>query len=317
MTGLAKFNWTLIGAPTDVGAGIEGCRMGPQALRVAGLLPALLELGLTVSDKGDLSGPLNPLLLPEHGYRHLPQVQQWCEQVYEATRSTLEQGCCPMILGGDHSVAMGSIAAVADVCEQRGFKLRVLWLDAHADFNTVQTSPSGHLHGMPLAVLCGHGPSSLLQIGGHTRRHRAVDPQNVRLIGVRSVDTLERDFLYQQGVEVFDMRFLDEYGMRAAMQAALSSIDEKTHLHVSFDIDFLDPDIAPGVGTAVRGGPTYREAQLCMEMIADCGRLSSLDVMELNPARDIQNKTAQTVVELLQSLFGRSTLVRAPALGFD
>ena len=304
-----------MGVPTDVGAGIEGCRLGPQALRVAGLLPALRELGLTVSDQGDLLGPPNPLLPTKAGYRHLEQVHQWCEQVYQATRSSLEQGYCPIMLGGDHSVAVGSITAVADACTKRGLKLRVLWLDAHADFNTVHTSPSGHLHGMPLAVLCGHGPSSLLQLGEHTRRQRALDPQCVRLIGVRSVDTLEREFLHQQGIDVFDMRFLDEYGMRAAMQAALANLDANTHLHVSFDVDFLDPDIAPGVGTAVRGGPTYREAQLCMEMIADCGRLRSLDLVELNPARDIQNRTAETVIELLQSLFGRSTLVRAPALG--
>jgi arginase len=183
-----------------------------------------------------------------------------------------------------------------------------LWLDAHADFNTKDITPSGNIHGMPVAVLCGHGPQPLLQMvqaaGG------ALSPADFRLLGVRSVDQHERAFVHAQGLEVFDMRHLDEHGMRAAVQQALMGLDEHTHLHVSFDVDFLDPDIAPGVGTPVRGGPTYREAQLCMEMVADTGRLGSLDVVELNPARDLQNQTAELVVDLVESLFGKSTLMR-------
>ena len=309
----SKLPLSILGAPTDVGAGIQGCGMGPQALRVAGLLQALQQLGLNAVDEGDVSGPPNSLMPAEGGYRHLSEVTQWCEKVYEAICGILDRGRFPLMLGGDHSLAMGSISAVSDYCLRQGRTLRVLWLDAHADFNTVQTSPGGHLHGMPLAVLCGHGPEVLFSLGGQRKPLAALDARCIRLMGVRSVDALERHFLHSQGIEVFDMRYLDEYGMRHAMQSALAGIDERTHLHVSLDVDFLDPDMAPGVGTPVRGGPTYREAQLCMEMISDSGALRSLDVVELNPARDIQNRTAETTVELLQSLFGRSTLLRSPA----
>ena len=186
-------------------------------------------------------------------------------------------------------------------------KLRVLWLDAHADFNTNILTPSGNIHGMPVACLCGHGPKELIEIGGQVP---AINPKWIRQIGIRSVDEGEKRFVHQIGLEVFDMRYIDEMGMRAAMELALALVDANTHLHVSFDVDFLDPDIAPGVGTTVPGGPTYREAQLCMEMIADTGRLASLDVMELNPALDVRNRTAEVAVDLIESLFGKSTLMR-------
>jgi arginase len=185
--------------------------------------------------------------------------------------------------------------------------LRVLWLDAHADFNTAALTPSGNLHGMPVACLCGHGPQALISIGGHVP---ALQTQWVRQIGIRSVDAGEREWVHAQGLEVFDMRYIDEMGMRATMEQALLGLDANTHLHVSFDVDFLDPEIAPGVGTTVPGGPTYREAQLCMEMIADTGLLASLDVMELNPALDVRNRTAEVAVDLIESLFGKSTLMR-------
>jgi arginase len=198
---------------------------------------------------------------------------------------------------------------VARHCHARGKRLRVLWLDAHADFNTSALTPSGNLHGMPVAVLCGHGPAALVQLCGPSR----LQPRWIRQIGIRSVDPGEKRFVHEQGLEVYDMRYIDEMGMRHAMELALATLDANTHLHVSFDVDFLDPEIAPGVGTTVPGGPTYREAQLCMEMIADTGRLASLDVMELNPALDVRNRTALLAVDLIESLFGKSTLMRARA----
>ncbi|MGE5450582.1 MAG: arginase [Acidobacteriota bacterium] len=298
----------LIGAPTDVGASMRGASLGPEALRVAGLPEALVHLGVQVDDAANLSGPANPWLPPVQGYRHLQECVDWTGAVHQAVAAALNDGVLPVMLGGDHCLAAGSISAVARHCANQGRRLRVLWLDAHADFNTSAITPSGNLHGMPVAVLCGHGPEPLLQVtqdGSAT-----LSPADFRLIGVRSVDPHERAFVHAQGLEVFDMRHLDEHGMRATMQQALLGLDDDTHLHVSFDVDFLDPDIAPGVGTPVRGGPSYREAQLCMEMIADTGRLGSLDIVELNPARDVQNRTAELVVDLVESLFGKSTLMR-------
>ena len=299
---------SLIGAPTDIGAGARGARMGPEALRVAGLHAALEAHGLQVLDRGNLAGPPNPWLPPVDGYRHLPEVVAWNRLVHDAVHAELAAGRLPILLGGDHCLGLGSISAVARHCREAGKKLRVLWLDAHADFNTAALTPSGNIHGMPVALLCGHGPALLTGIGGTTP---AIDASVVRQIGIRSVDPGEKRFVHEVGLEVFDMRYIDEMGMRHAMELALATLDEKTHLHVSFDVDFLDPEIAPGVGTTVPGGPTYREAQLCMEMIADTGRLASLDVMELNPALDIRNKTAELAVDLIESLFGKSTLMRA------
>jgi arginase len=287
--------------------------MGPEALRVAGLQVALEERGLEVFDLGNLAGPANPWLPPENGYRHLSQVEYWNRAVHEAMFAELRLDRLPVLLGGDHSLSIGSISAVARHCRQVGRKLRVLWLDAHADFNTSELSPSGNIHGMPLACLCGFGPHELVGIGGDPGAGGAViSPSCVRQIGVRSVDAGEKRFIHEQGLEVFDMRYIDEMGMRQTMELALADLDENTHLHVSFDVDFLDPDIAPGVGTTVAGGPTYREAQLCMEMIADTRRLASLDIVELNPAFDMRNKTAELAVDLVESLFGKSTLVRRP-----
>jgi arginase len=301
-------NLSLIGAPTDIGAGTPGARMGPEALRVAGLASALESHGLTVLDRGNLAGPANPWLPAVDGYRHLAEVVQWCRTVHDATLRELELGCLPILLGGDHCLGIGSISAVARHCRERGKKLRVLWLDAHADFNTSTLTPSGNLHGMPVACLCGFGPQALIELGGTVP---AINPKWLRQIGIRSVDAGEKRLVHAQGLEVFDMRYIDEMGMRHAMELALATLDTNTHLHVSFDVDFLDPGIAPGVGTTVPGGPTYREAQLCMEMIADTGRLASLDVMELNPALDVRNQTAAVAVDLIESLFGKSTLMRA------
>jgi arginase len=298
---------SLIGAPTDIGAGARGASMGPEAMRVAGIRATLESHGLEVQDRGNLTGPANPWLPPVDGYRHLSEVVAWNQAVHEAVHAELGLGRLPILLGGDHCLGIGSISAVARHCRETGKKLRVLWLDAHADFNTSVLTPSGNVHGMPVACLCGHGPRALVEIGGHVP---AISPKSVRQIGIRSVDPGEKRFVHEVGLEVFDMRYIDEMGMRHTMELALATVDANTHLHVSFDVDFLDPDIAPGVGTLVPGGPTYREAQLCMEMIADTGFLASLDVMELNPALDVRNKTAELAVDLVESLFGKSTLMR-------
>ena len=272
---------SIIGAPTDIGAGSRGASMGPEALRVANIVPVLQGHGLEVVDRGNLAG--------------------------RANHTELGIGRLPILLGGDHCLGLGSISAVARHCRETNKKLRILWLDAHADFNTNILTPSGNLHGMPVACLCGHGPKELIEIGGQVP---AINPKWIRQIGIRSVDAGEKRFVHEMDLEVFDMRYIDEMGMRHAMELALATLDTNTHLHVSFDVDFLDPDVAPGVGTTVKGGPTYREAQLCMEMIADTGRLASLDVMELNPALDVRNATAEVAVDLIESLFGKSTLMR-------
>jgi len=298
---------SLIGAPTDIGAADRGASMGPEALRVANLGPALQAHGIDVVDRGNLSGPPNPWQPAMDGYRHLAETVAWNRLVHDAVHAELAGGRMPILLGGDHSLGIGSISAVARHCREQGRRLRVLWLDAHADFNTSELTPSGNVHGMPVACVCGYGPQALIEIGGHVP---AVNPRWIRQIGIRSVDAGERRFVHEVGLEVYDMRYIDELGMRHTMEMALATMDPGTHLHVSFDVDFLDPDIAPGVGTTIPGGPTYREAQLAMEMIADSGCLGSLDVMELNPALDVRNKTARLAVDLIESLFGKSTLMR-------
>ena len=304
---MSKQTIALVGVPTDIGAGHRGASMGPEALRVAQIAERLRARGLEVSDRGNLHGPLNPWLPPVDGYRHLAEVTAWNKAVHAAIYDELAQDRLPVMLGGDHCLAIGSVSAVARHCRERGKKLRVLWLDAHSDFNTAQATPSGNIHGMPVACLCGNGPDALTGIGG---RAPAVTPDVFRQIGIRSVDEGEKRLVREAAVGIYDMRHIDEVGMRRTMEEALGGMDARTHLHVSFDVDFLDPVIAPGVGTTVRGGPNYREAQLCMEMIADSGRLGSLDIVELNPAFDKRNQTAKLAVDLVESLFGKSTLIR-------
>ena len=298
---------SLIGAPTDIGAGTRGASMGPEALRVAGIAQAIANFGIDVKDTGNLTGPPNPFVGPVNGYRHLHEVAQWNQSLHDAVFTALQAQRMSVVLGGDHCLGIGSISAVAKHCKAAGKKLRVLWLDAHADFNTASLTPSGNIHGMPVACLCGEGPAELIDMGGPGHR---LNPKDLRQVGIRSVDECEKRLVADMGIEVFDMRFIDEHGMRHAMEMALALVDKNTHLHVSLDVDFLDPEIAPGVGTTVRGGPNYREAQLCMEMIADTGRLSSLDIVELNPALDVRNQTAELAVDLIESLFGKSTLMR-------
>jgi arginase len=297
----------LIGAPTDVGASVRGASMGPEALRVANLDGALRARGLEVLDLGNLAGPRNPQRPAVGGYRHLEEVVAWNRNVYAAVHAELRRGRIPILMGGDHSLAIGSISAAARLCRDDGRKLRVVWFDAHTDVNTNELTPSGNLHGMPVACLCGNGPRELIELGGPPP---AIEPSWICQVGIRSVDDGERRLVRDMGMRVIDMRGIDELGMRACMEQALEGLERDTHLHVSFDVDFLDPENAPGVATGVRGGPTYREAQLCMEMIADTRCLRSLDIMELNPAHDVRNQTATIAVELVESLFGKSTLIR-------
>lgn len=257
--------------------------MGPEALRVAKIGPVIESLGHPVKDCGNLTGPPNPEAPPVNSYRHLPEVADWNRRVHEAAWQELAAGRLPVLLGGDHSLALGSISAVARHCRQHGKRLRIHWLDSHADFNTAELTPTGNLHGMPVACLCGHGPRELVEIGGTVP---AINPRDVRQVGIRCVDEGEKPRVHELG------------------------IDPNTHLHVSLDVDFADPSIAPGVGTTIRGGPGYREAQLAMEMIHGCGAMASLDVVELNPALDVRNQTAELAVRLVASLFGKTTLMR-------
>ena len=298
---------SIFGVPTDVGAGRRGASMGPEGLRVAGLVEALIARGVDVDDLGDLKGPKNPWTGPRAGYRHLDEVVAWNRAVLEASSAELARGRMPIMLGGDHCLAIGSIAAVANHCRATGRKLRVLWLDAHTDFNTSQITPSGNVHGMPVACLCGIGPDELTGLGGVSP---SMQVAQFRQIGIRSVDPDEKRLVKEHGLDIYDMRYIDEVGMRRVVEEALEGLDDDTHLHVSFDVDVLDPTIAPGTGTPVPGGINYREAQLVMEMIADSGRLGSLDIVEVNTALDQGNTTAELAVDLVESLFGKSTLMR-------
>ena len=300
---------SLIGAPTDIGAGARGAAMAPEALRVAGLEKSLRRLRFDVVDRGNLSGPGNPERPREDGYRHLEEVTAWCLEVKHAVAKALEEGDIPILMGGDHSLAIGSVAAVAEHCGRIARPLTVLWLDAHSDFNVPESSPTGNLHGMPVAVIAGHGPDELTSLGPTSPM---VEPGRIIQLGIRSVDEIEKRLVVESGLVVYDMRQIDEQRMRTVMARVIEqAAHDGSHLHVSFDVDFLDPGIAPGVPTTVPGGPTYREAQLCMEMIHDSGLLASLDIMELNPAFDDRNRTATLTVDLVESLFGEQILARA------
>ncbi len=298
---------SVFGVPTDIGASLRGASMGPESLRVAGLIEAIAGRGIDVRDLGDLQGPRNPTSAPVDGYRHLEEVVAWNQAVFDASTRELRAGRIPMMLGGDHCLGIGAIAAVAEHCKANGRKLRVLWLDAHADFNTREITPSGNIHGMPVACLCGLGPEQLTSLGGASP---ALHPGQIRQIGIRSVDPGEKRLVQDHGLDIYDMRYIDEVGMRRVMEEALDGVDADTHLHVSFDVDMLDPAIAPGTGTRVPGGVNYREAQLIMEMVADTGCMGSLDLVEVNPALDKRNATAELAVDLVESLFGKSTLMR-------
>jgi len=296
-------NISLIGVPSDTGAGDRGATMGPEALRVAGIAEILTNLGHDVTDTGDLFGPKNPESAPVGGYRHLKENVIWCKTIQQAVYDAVTTGRLPIMLGGDHAMSIGSIAAMGRFCADQKKKLCMIWIDAHADFNTNETSPSGNIHGMPVAVAAGYGPQELLAIGHDTPMIEGAD---IYQVGIRSVDAQEKQLVMAAGAAIYDMRAIDEIGMRETMHQILEDVKAKDgYIHVSFDVDSLDPTIAPGVGTTIPGGLTYREAQLCMEMIHDSGRMISLDLMEINPALDFQNSTAKLAIELTASLFGR------------
>ncbi|MGI9412927.1 MAG: arginase [Hyphomicrobiales bacterium] len=293
----------LIGVPTDVGAGMRGSCLGPEALRIAGLPRALRELGHGVVDRGDIDGPRNPEEEPKSGGRHVAQVRAWCDALQAEVFAALEANELPVIMGGDHSISMGSVKGAAQHCAETGRPLYVLWLDAHTDFNTPVSSPSGNVHGMPVAALCGRIHSKELGFEDGTP---VVDPVNFFLFGIRSVDPIERAAVVKSGLNVYDMRAVDERSVVVIMREILDKVAQTGgHLHVSLDVDVLDPSIAPGVGTTVPGGATYREAHLCMELIHESGLLGSLDIVELNPLLDIQGKSAHMLVDLAGSLFGK------------
>jgi arginase len=303
----------LIGAPVQLGAGLAGCAMGPCAMRVAGLDERLTALSHTVIDKGDLtSKPVTDITL-QGMTKHLPEIAGWTRTLDDAAFASLNAGNIPIFLGGDHSLSMGSVSGAARYAAQIGKPLFVLWLDAHADYNTPQTSPSGNMHGMSVAFFTG-SPG----FGGILNEGRAiVDPRNVFIMGVRSIDRDERRALAHAGVNVLDMRALDEHGIAGLLREVLETVrDADGLLHVSLDADFIDPQIAPGTGTAVNGGATYREAHLAMEMLADSGLLTSMDVVELNPFLDERGKTAILLAELIASLFGQRIFEAVDASSF-
>ncbi len=287
----------IIGVPIDLGQSHRGVDLGPGALRYAGLAGRLEHLGYEVHDLGNLKVPVRESLTHERHNNYLPSIKQVCEDLCCAGQDAVENGHIPIFLGGDHSIAVGTIAGVTQQ-EPAG----VLWIDAHGDFNTMDSSSSGNIHGMSLAVLLGQGYPELVDVGGTGATLLAED---VVMVGVRDLDDVERVNLRKSGVTVYTMRDIDERGMGAIAGEALEKLSHRKRLHVSLDIDALDPQSSPGAGTLVPGGLTYREAQLLMEIVADSRRLSSLDVVEINPILDNLNKTALTAVELVASLFGK------------
>jgi arginase len=296
----------LIGVPLDLGAGRRGVDMGPSALRIAGVATALGELGLGVTDAGNIVvAQREELSTGAASHRYLAPIVECCRRLHGVALKALRAGHVPVVLGGDHSLAVGSIAAAADHADELGERLGVVWLDAHGDMNDGSTSPSGNVHGMPLAALLGRGAPTLVGVG---RISPSLKPDQVALFGVRHIDAPEARVIRASGVHTTTMRDVDERGMRGALDAALGSLADCDRIHVSFDVDFLDAQLAPGVGTPVRGGPDYREAHLVMETLADTGRVTSVDVVELNPILDERNRSAEVAVELLQSLFGKRIL---------
>lgn len=301
----------LLGAPVDGGAGLAGASLGPAALRIAGLVPALRELGHEVEDLGDLA-PDAPVDVgashPAERARNLAEIAAWSRALSRRTHALIGEGRCPVVLGGDHSLSMGSVNGVARHAAEAGRALFVLWLDAHADFNTPATTPSGNLHGMSAALLAGE--RGLEAVFGDEPRV-ALDPARLHLFGVRSVDREERGLLRRRGIAVTDMRRIDEFGVAAPLREVLEEVAAADGLlHVSLDTDFLDPALAPGVGTTVPGGATFREAHLIMEMLHDSGLVTSLDVVELNPFLDVRGQSSRLLVELIGSLFGRQIIER-------
>jgi arginase len=298
----------VLGVPLDMGASRRGVDMGPSAMRVAGLEARLEALGHHVTDGGNIRVAIAETRASgSQNARYLTEIAEACTRTAEAVVKTLDDGMTPFVLGGDHSLAAGSVSGVAEFYRRKDQKIGVLWIDAHADINTPESSPSGNVHGMPLAALLGLGPEPLGNLFGYSPK---IAPENTVLIGVRDIDAAERENIRRAGVtEVYTMRDIDERGMRAVMEEALRSAGRGTvGYHVSLDMDWIDPEDAPGVGTPVRGGATYREAHLAMEIVADHGRMLSLEIVEVNPVIDEHNRTADLAVELACSAFGKKIL---------
>lgn len=291
----------ILGVPIEIGTNEPGALMGPAALRTAGLVPTLRELGLSVADRGDVVPGI------PSDRRGLTAMLAWRRAIASAVGAALDRGALPLVIGGDHSLSLGSLDGVLRHVGD-GRPVFVLWLDAHADFNTPATSPSGNVHGMPLAALCGEpGFDELFADDPRPQ----LDPARIYLFGLRSIDAGERALVHARKVIVTDMRMIDEFGVVAPLRRILERVAaEEGHLHVSFDVDFLDPALAPGVGTTVPGGATFREAHLVMEMLHDSGLVRSLDLVELNPFLDVRGRSARVLVELVASLFGARILDR-------
>lgn len=286
-----------VGIPMDLGQARRGVDMGPSAIRYAGLKQRLHALGYEVKDCGDVQVPVRDTLPEEGGMSYLEQVVKVCEAAYEAGVEAIQAGDLPIFLGGDHSVAVGTVGAAS----HQG-PIGVLWIDAHGDFNTPESSPSGNLHGMPLAALTGQGAPELVNLG---RPGAKIQAQDVMLIGIRDLDAKEKDLLRTSGAGVYTMREIDERGMAEIAKEALKRLEHRSRLHVSLDLDALDPSEAPGVGTPVQGGLRYREAHLLMEILAETGKIGSMDLVEVNPILDYSNRTANLAIELLCSAMGQ------------
>ena len=298
---------TIIGVLMDLGADRRGVDMGPSALRVASLNERLAELGCEVTDAGNISVH-NPEMLPitDRRLKYLPEIAAASQQLADRVEAILEGGSTPIVLGGDHSIAIGSVAGLAAFHRRRDARVGVIWFDAHGDMNTPETSPSGNIHGMPFAAILGRGAPELTHVSGFAPK---VSPEDCVLIGARSVDREEAAALRVSGIRVVTMRELDERGMSAVMDEAMWLASRRTAgFHVTMDMDFVDPDFAPGVGTPVPGGPTYRESHLAMEKIADSGKMLSFELTEVNPVLDVSNRTAELGVQLILSAFGKKIM---------
>jgi len=297
----------IIGVPMDLGASRRGVDMGPSALRVAGLQTRLKQLGHQVEDIGNISVKQpEEMSYGEKRAKYLDEIAETCKDLGEAVQKSLEENFFPLVLGGDHSIAAGAASGVASFFRKDKKDIGYIWLDAHGDMNTPESSPSGNVHGMPLASIMGYGPTELVDLMGFKPK---VEPGNIVIVGARDLDAQERKMMKKSGVHVFTMREIDERGMREVMSDALKyAMDDTAGIAVSLDMDFVDPSDAPGVGTPVRGGVTYREAHLAMEIIADHGRMVALEVVEVNPVIDEHNRTAALAVELISSAFGKKIL---------
>jgi arginase len=304
---MTKKTATIIGVPMDLGSGRRGVDMGPSAIRIAGLNRAIALLGYDVIDLGNINiKPAEAIPRTNARAHYLPEIAAAAEELAGSVEAALEDQSLPVILGGDHSIAIGSVAGLSSFYRKRDQKIGLIWLDAHADINTPATSPSGNIHGMPVACLLGHGPAELTHVAGFAPK---VLPEHTVIIGARSIDPGERELIKQIGVQVFTMSDLDESGTASVVEEAINIASRNTAgVHVTMDMDFLDPFYAPGVGTPERGGATYREGHLAMEKIANSGCVLSVELTEVNPVFDVANQTAQLAVELILSALGKRIL---------